>query len=101
MSSARRNCALTRGERVELRGFGTFSARHRPARDARNPRNGDHVVLGERRVPFFKACKLILDQLNREHQDPSYARVASRMICGCTRGRRPTRIKSMSAFTAQ
>ncbi len=58
--------ALARGERVELRGFGAFTVRHRPARGARNPRNGDRVALGERHVPFFRAGKLLQNRLNRQ-----------------------------------
>jgi integration host factor subunit beta len=56
--------ALENGARVELRGFGTFSARHRGARIGRNPRTGDDVQVPEKHVPFFKAGKPILDRLN-------------------------------------
>ena len=58
--------ALARGDRVELRGFGTFSVRHRAARPrARNPRTGANVFVGEKHVPFFKAGKALHDRLNR------------------------------------
>ena len=46
--------ALARGDRVELRGFGAFSVKNRPARTGRNPRTGEQVVVSEKYVPFFK-----------------------------------------------
>ena len=49
--------ALSRHDRVELRGFGSFSVKVRPAREGRNPRTGDAVHVEEKRVPFFKAGK--------------------------------------------
>ena len=49
--------ALSRGERVELRGFGAFSARQRQARTARNPRTGAKVPVTEKLAPFFKTGK--------------------------------------------
>ena len=49
--------ALREGDKVELRGFGSFRARSRNAREARNPRTGDAVRVASRRVPFFKAGK--------------------------------------------
>ena len=49
--------ALTRGDRVELRGFGAFSVRQRDARQGRNPRTGETVGVKAKRVPFFKAGK--------------------------------------------
>jgi integration host factor subunit beta len=49
--------ALRRGERVEIRGFGSFVVKHRDARDGRNPRTGRHVQVAAKRVPFFKVGK--------------------------------------------
>jgi integration host factor subunit beta len=49
--------ALQRGERIELRGFGSFEIRQRKPRLARNPKTGASVNLKERRVPFFKTGK--------------------------------------------
>ncbi len=46
--------ALARGDRVELRGFGAFSVKERPARTGRNPRTGAHVAVDEKHVPFFQ-----------------------------------------------
>jgi len=49
--------ALARGDRVELRGFGAFTVKHRPAREGRNPRTGEPVPVDEKFVPFFKTGK--------------------------------------------
>lgn len=57
--------ALARGDRVELRGFGAFSVKSRPARQGRNPRTGESVAVVEKRVPFFKTGKEMRDRLNR------------------------------------
>ena len=56
--------ALARGDRVELRGFGAFSVKNRPARTGRNPRTGESVPVEEKHVPFFKTGKLLRDRLN-------------------------------------
>ena len=58
--------ALARGDRVELRGFGAFSVKHRPARVGRNPRSGEAVQIEEKWSPFFKSGKELRDRLNRE-----------------------------------
>jgi integration host factor subunit beta len=55
--------ALSRGDRVELRGFGAFSVKKRDARIGRNPRTGDSVSVSEKRVPFFKTGKVLHDRL--------------------------------------
>ncbi len=57
--------AMTRGERVELRGFGAFSVKQRSARTGRNPRTGDKVPVVEKFVPFFKTGKEMRERLNR------------------------------------
>lgn len=56
--------ALSRGDRVELRGFGAFSVKRRDARIGRNPRTGDAVHVAEKFIPFFKTGKLLRDRLN-------------------------------------
>ena len=56
--------ALSRGDRVELRGFGAFSVKHRDARTGRNPRTGEAVEVDEKHIPFFKTGKLLRDRLN-------------------------------------
>jgi integration host factor subunit beta len=56
--------AMSRGDRVELRGFGAFSVKKRSARQGRNPRTGDSVQVNEKAVPFFKTGKLLRERLN-------------------------------------
>jgi integration host factor subunit beta len=60
--------ALRRGDRVELRGFGAFSAKLREARQGRNPRTGVAVQVAKKAVPFFKTGKEMRARLNRETQ---------------------------------
>jgi integration host factor subunit beta len=57
--------ALAHGDRVELRGFGAFSVKHRDARVGRNPRTGAHVPVVEKSVPFFKTGKEMRERLNQ------------------------------------
>ena len=56
--------ALSKGGRVELRGFGVFEVRHRKARLGRNPRTGASVSVPDKSVPFFKAGKSLREHLN-------------------------------------
>ncbi|SFF90410.1 integration host factor subunit beta [Novosphingobium sp. CF614] len=55
---------LAGGGRVELRGFGAFSTRHREERKGRNPRTGETVEVPEKRVPYFKPGKEMRARLN-------------------------------------
>jgi integration host factor subunit beta len=57
--------ALAQGARVELRGFGAFTVKHRDARTGRNPRTGEAVPVDEKAVPFFKAGKELRERVNR------------------------------------
>lgn len=57
--------ALSRGARVELRGFGAFTVKHRGARTGRNPRTGAAVPVEEKAVPFFKAGKELRERVNQ------------------------------------
>ena len=61
--------ALIDGDRVELRGFGAFSVKHRDARTGRNPRTGEAVEVEAKRLPFFKTGKALRDRLNGEVSD--------------------------------
>ena len=63
--------ALTQGDKVELRGFGSFRVRSRESRDGRNPRTGDTVRIPSRKVPFFKAGKKLRELVDREIPRPS------------------------------
>ncbi len=56
--------ALSRGDRVELRGFGAFSVKARGARTGRNPRTGEAVQVAEKFIPYFKTGKQLRDKLN-------------------------------------
>ncbi|KQO57987.1 MULTISPECIES: integration host factor subunit beta [unclassified Methylobacterium] len=56
--------ALSRGDRVELRGFGAFSVKRRDARRGRNPRTGEPVAVSEKAIPVFKTGKEMRQRLN-------------------------------------
>ena len=68
--------ALTRGSRVELRGFGAFTVRRRKARLGRNPSNGEPVSVNAKSRPFFTAGKELRDRLNHQPSRPASARLA-------------------------
>ena len=57
--------ALKRGERVDLRGFGSFVIKQRAARDARNPATREIVRLKERFIPAFKVSKILKNVVNK------------------------------------
>ena len=65
------SAALARGDRVELRGFGAFSVKHRDSRVGRNPRTGEAVKVSEKTVPYFKTGKQLRDLLNTPEQQES------------------------------
>ena len=56
--------ALTRGDRVELRGFGAFSIKQRGSRIGRNPRTGEAVQVVAKSIPYFKTGKNLRAKLN-------------------------------------
>jgi integration host factor subunit beta len=58
---------LASGERIEIRGFGSFSLHHRPSRVGRNPKTGDPVSLPEKYVPHFKPGKELRDRVDSAH----------------------------------
>ncbi len=57
--------SLSRGERIEVRGFGSFSLHFRPPRIGRNPKTGDAVSLPGKHVPHFKPGKELRERVNR------------------------------------
>ena len=59
--------AISRGERVEIRGFGVFDVKEREARIARNPKNGEAVVVPAKKVPFFRMGKDMKDRINKNN----------------------------------
>jgi len=58
--------ALQRGEKIELRGFGSFRLRQREPRKGRNPKTGDKVDVPPKKVPYFKPGKELKELINRE-----------------------------------
>jgi integration host factor subunit beta len=57
--------ALAAGDRIEIRGFGTFTVKQRNPRQARNPKTSEKVFLESRLVPYFRAGKELKDRLNK------------------------------------
>jgi integration host factor beta subunit len=58
--------ALARGERIEIRGFGSFIVKRRNAREGLNPKTGEVVSVMAKRVPFFKAGKELKQRVDRQ-----------------------------------
>ncbi len=56
--------ALKQGEKVEIRGFGSFTIRERDAREARNPKSGEIVRIPAKKTPFFKTGKELRERVN-------------------------------------
>ena len=62
--------ALHRGEKIELRGFGSFRLRRRQPRKGRNPKTGDKVDVPSKQVPYFKPGKDLKELINRQAEAP-------------------------------
>ncbi|WP_296900348.1 integration host factor subunit beta [Thiohalocapsa sp.] len=62
------SAALATGERIEIRGFGSFSLHYRPPRIGRNPKTGDSVALAGKYVPHFKPGKELRDRVNAAYR---------------------------------
>jgi integration host factor subunit beta len=60
--------SLKKGERIEIRGFGSFEIRHYKAYEGRNPRTGDPVGVHPKRLPFFKVGKELKERVNEAAQ---------------------------------
>ena len=58
--------ALCNGERIEIRGFGSFVVKDRRAREGRNPKTGEVVAVAAKRVPFFKVGKELKQRVDQE-----------------------------------
>lgn len=56
--------ALAKGDRIEIRGFGSFALNYRPPRVGRNPKSGDKVSVPEKWVPHFKAGKELRERVD-------------------------------------
>jgi len=57
---------LSTGERIEIRGFGSFSLHFRPPRIGRNPKTGESVSLSGKHVPHFKPGKVLRERVNKD-----------------------------------
>lgn len=68
--------ALAQGERIEIRGFGSFALQYRAPRIGRNPKTGEAVHLGAKYLPRFKAGKELRERVNAgaKHTGPSHDR---------------------------
>lgn len=60
--------SLVRGQRIEIRGFGSFGLNYRPARTGRNPKSGERVQVPEKYVPHFKAGKELRERVDNEQK---------------------------------
>ncbi len=67
--------ALSSGERIEIRGFGSFSLHYRPPRTGRNPKTGDAVELPGKYVPHFKPGKELRERVNESLNNSTLERV--------------------------
>jgi integration host factor subunit beta len=56
--------SLAKGEKVEIRGFGSFKIKERNGRQGRNPKSGENIFIESKRIPFFKAGKEIKERIN-------------------------------------
>ncbi len=62
--------SLARGDRVEIRGFGSFDLNYRPARTGRNPKTGDKVQVSAKYVPHFKSGKEMRERIGQPGTKP-------------------------------
>ena len=65
--------SLNKGEKIELRGFGSFRVRGRGARRGCNPKTGEPVSIPAKRIPYFKAGKDLKQLINQNSQTPALA----------------------------
>ncbi len=62
--------ALRTGDKIEIRGFGSFRTRQRKPRVGRNPKTGDRVEVPPKKIPFFKPSKELKDMVNQDGEKP-------------------------------
>ncbi|MEY3200821.1 MAG: hypothetical protein RIR70_371 [Pseudomonadota bacterium] len=62
------SAALARGDRIEIRGFGSFALNYRPPRIGRNPKSGEKVHVPEKHVPHFKPGKELRERVDQSAQ---------------------------------
>src|ERR1035438_3035641 len=63
--------SLRAGNKIEIRGFGSFRTRHRKSRVGRNPKTGDRVEVPAKKIPFFKFSKELKDMVSRSEEHTS------------------------------
>jgi len=63
--------ALRKGERIEIRGFGSFQVKIRESREGRNPKTGEPVHISAKRTPFFKVGKELKEMVDRSPSSTS------------------------------
>lgn len=68
--------ALARGDRIEIRGFGSFALNYRPPRQSRNPKSGDPVQVPAKYLPHFKVGKELRERVDCVDERPAVHRVA-------------------------
>ena len=71
--------ALSSGDRIEIRGFGSFSLHFRPPRMGRNPKTGEAVALAGKHVPHFKPGKELRERVNQHFQQEIDQKTAAGM----------------------
>ncbi len=62
--------ALVGGDRIEIRGFGSFKVKNRGNREGRNPKTGDAVHIPAKKMPFFKIGKELYERINNQTGSP-------------------------------
>jgi len=71
--------SLQKGDKIEIRGFGSFRTRQRKPRIGRNPKTGDRVEVPAKKIPFFKPSKELKDLVNGEAEQAAPAQAAPPM----------------------
>ncbi|MSP62774.1 MAG: integration host factor subunit beta [Myxococcales bacterium] len=69
--------SLRSGERIEIRGFGSFEIRHYKSYEGRNPRTGDAVEVQPKRLPFFKVGKELKERVNESIKKPAKSPISA------------------------
>ena len=80
--------ALRSGDRIEIRGFGSFEIRHYEGYEGRNPRTGDPVGVQPKRLPFFKVGKELKERVNEGYMKQLAAAESSKVAAAGTGGPR-------------
>ncbi len=92
--------ALNRGERIEIRGFGSFEMREYKGYVGRNPRTGSSVDVKPKRLPFFKAGKELKDRVEQTARRERVAPVAHATTERDTQSRQPPPVQDQVAAGA-